>query len=384
MGTVETIAPRGVASPSVVPPARPALLVLEGIEKRFGSTQVLHGIDLAVADGEFLTVLGASGSGKTTVLRLIGGFTEPSAGRILFEGSDISGVPAFRRPVNTVFQDYALFPHLTVAQNVAYGLDARGTAKDVVRAKVAEGLERVALTGFDARYPSQLSGGQRQRVALARALVLEPRLILLDEPLGALDAALRHQMQAFLKGLQRQIRTTFLLVTHDQEEAIVMSDRICVLNTGRIAQIGTPHELYYRPVSEYIARFFGDNNLIDGRLDQNVSGGRTVATALGRVTAATLDQADVVKAPLGQPVKVALRPEAIVLGAGATRDNQFTGEVLDITFAGAITQAVVKPGGANAQPLTIKLASRAAGLELFAGQNVTFGWQAADCRIVLE
>ena len=360
------------------------LLVLEGIEKRFGGAQVLHGIDLTINDGEFLTVLGASGSGKTTVLRLIGGFTEPSAGRILFEGADIVSVPAYRRPVNTVFQDYALFPHLTVAGNVAYGLEARGTARDVMRPKVAEALERVALKGFDARYPSQLSGGQRQRVALARALVLEPRLILLDEPLGALDAALRRQMLVFLKQLQREIRTTFLLVTHDQEEAIVMSDRICVLDAGRIAQIGTPHELYYRPASEYIARFFGDNNLIEGRLGPSAAAVRFVETAAGRLMVSTKDQSDVAEAPTGTPVKIALRPEAIQVAPGSEFENHLSGTIRDVTFAGAISQIVIQPSGETARPLTIKLASRAAGLGLSRGQPITAGWSSADCRILLR
>ena len=239
-------------------------LQLIALAKRYDQTSVLEGIDLAVEDGEFLTILGPSGSGKTTILRLIGGFTEPSAGQILFDGSDIAQVPIHRRPFNTVFQDYALFPHMTVGQNVGYGLMVRGVARAGIRARVADALEMVALQDFGQRYPNQLSGGQRQRVALARALICEPKLILLDEPLGALDAELRRQMQEFLKSLQRRVRITFLFVTHDQEEAIAMSDRICVMNQGAIEQVGAPDEIYYRPRTRFVATFFGDNNLLPG------------------------------------------------------------------------------------------------------------------------
>jgi spermidine/putrescine transport system ATP-binding protein len=233
-------------------------LALQAVEKSYGTQRVLQPVDLEVADGEFLTILGPSGSGKTTILRLVGGFTRPSGGRIRFGGVDLTDVPSHKRPFNTVFQDYALFPHMTVADNVGYGLMVRGLAKSAIRAKVEETLEIVGLGGLLDRYPAQLSGGQKQRVALARAIVCEPKLILLDEPLAALDAEMRRQMQFFLKDLQRRIATTFLFVTHDQEEAITMSDRIVVMDKGRIEQIGAPTSIYYSPKTPFVARFFGE------------------------------------------------------------------------------------------------------------------------------
>ncbi|HEX9447909.1 MAG TPA: ATP-binding cassette domain-containing protein, partial [Dongiaceae bacterium] len=245
---------------------RRILLELKAVAKSFGETRVLDNIDLAVEDGEFITILGPSGSGKTTILRMIGGFTTPSAGEILLDGKDIAAMPINRRPFNTVFQDYALFPHMTVADNIGYGLQIRGIDRREIKRRVADALGLVHLEDFAARYPAQLSGGQKQRVALARAIICQPRLILLDEPLAALDVELRKQMQLFLKNIQREIKTTFLFVTHDQEEAIAMADRICVMSDGRIQQLGSPLDVYYRPKTEFVARFFGDNNLIRGSL----------------------------------------------------------------------------------------------------------------------
>ena len=228
-------------------PEPKSLLELRSVSKSYGSTAILHNVDLGVRDGEFITILGPSGSGKTTILRLIGGFTAPSEGEILLDGRNIASMPINRRPFNTVFQDYALFPHLTVEGNVGYGLAVRGTRRAEISTRVHDALELVQLGTLGKRYPAELSGGQRQRVALARAIICRPRLILLDEPLAALDVELRRQMQVFLKSIQTEIRTTFLFVTHDQEEAIAMADRICVMNSGRILQIGSPHEVYYRP-----------------------------------------------------------------------------------------------------------------------------------------
>src|SRR5690242_18121281 len=262
------------------------LLELKGVSKAFGATRVLEHIDLAVEDGEFITILGPSGSGKTTILRMIGGFTQPDQGEILLDGKDIAKEPINRRPFNTVFQDYALFPHMDVAANVGYGLMVRRVARQEVARRVRQALDLVQLGPLAARYPGQLSGGQRQRVALARAIICEPRLILLDEPLAALDVELRKQMQLFLKDIQREIRTTFLFVTHDQEEAIAIADRICVMNFGRILQLGTPHEVYYRPRAEFVARFFGDNNLIEGKLGEGDGQRRRIETAIGTLLCA--------------------------------------------------------------------------------------------------
>jgi putative spermidine/putrescine transport system ATP-binding protein len=250
----------------VVSPGAIALRV-RGIVKRFGDLQAVAGVDLDVRNGEFFALLGPSGSGKTTMLRLIAGFELPDAGTVELAGADVTRLPPFARDVNTVFQDYALFPHMNVAENVGYGLRIKKVPRRERAQRVEEVLERVRLTGLGARRPSQLSGGQRQRVALARAIVNRPRVLLLDEPLGALDLKLRQEMQVFLKGLQRDLGITFVYVTHDQEEALTMSDRLAVFNHGRIEQIGAPAEVYERPATEFVAGFVGVSNVLerDGR-----------------------------------------------------------------------------------------------------------------------
>ncbi len=238
-----------------------------GLRKRYGDVAAVDGIDLEVGRGEFFTMLGPSGSGKTTTLRMIAGFERPDEGRIELGGADVSRRPPFDRPVNTVFQDYALFPHMTVRQNVEYGLRVKKVAKADRRAKAAEALSLVRLEGFGERKPAQLSGGQRQRVALARAIVNTPRALLLDEPLGALDLKLRQELQIELKQLQQRLGMTFVYVTHDQEEALTMSDRIAVFNEGKVEQVGTPAEMYEHPATEFVAGFIGTSNVIerDGR-----------------------------------------------------------------------------------------------------------------------
>jgi putative spermidine/putrescine transport system ATP-binding protein len=245
---------------------------LERLEKRFGDVVAVAGVDLEVRDGEFFSMLGPSGSGKTTTLRMIAGFELPTSGRILLHGTDVTNVPPFDRDVNTVFQDYALFPHMTVGQNVEYGLVVRKVAKAERKTRVAEALRMVRLEGYDARKPAQLSGGQRQRVALARALVNRPRVLLLDEPLGALDLKLREEMQIELKSIQQQVGITFIYVTHDQEEALTMSDRLAVFNDGRIEQLGTPAEVYERPATRFVAGFVGTSNLLRGDVARAVLG----------------------------------------------------------------------------------------------------------------
>jgi spermidine/putrescine transport system ATP-binding protein len=352
-------------------------LEVVGVTKRYGAATVLRDVSLTVEDREFMTILGPSGSGKTTILRLIGGFTEPTDGKILFDGVDVSPVPIFRRPFNTVFQDYALFPHMTVGQNVGYGLLVRGVGKREIRRKVAEALDVVALEGLAQRYPSQLSGGQRQRVALARALICEPKLILLDEPLGALDAELRRQMQDFLKSLQRQVRITFLFVTHDQEEAIAMSDRICVMNDGRIEQIGPPDEVYYRPQSLFVATFFGDNNLLPGT--RRGDGG--VDTPIGALRCADPGLAELAA---GAPVTIAVRPEALRLELSVSaptseRENRLPVEVRAVDFVGPTSRIQVAHGAAPDRPLLVKVPSRMGGLPIRAGDRVDLVWAAADC-----
>ena len=237
---------------------------IDGVAKRFGDVTAVARIDLDIADGEFFSMLGPSGSGKTTTLRMIAGFEAPTEGRIWLHGVDVTDVPPFDRDVNTVFQDYALFPHMTVGDNVGYGLVVRRVATDERRRRVTEALRMVRLEGYEGRRPGQLSGGQRQRVALARALVNRPRVLLLDEPLGALDLKLREEMQIELKAIQGQVGITFIYVTHDQEEALTMSDRMAVFNHGLIEQVGTPAEVYERPATRFVAGFVGTSNLVTG------------------------------------------------------------------------------------------------------------------------
>jgi putative spermidine/putrescine transport system ATP-binding protein len=245
------------------PPAAALDVHCAALRKSYGEVVAVDHVDLDVGRGEFFTLLGPSGSGKTTTLRLIAGFEQPDAGRIELRGVDVARMPPYERPVNTVFQDYALFPHMTVGENVAYGLRVKRVGRAERRRRADEALELVRLAGYGARKPVQLSGGQRQRVALARAIVNRPEVLLLDEPLGALDLKLRQEMQVFLKSLQHELAMTFVYVTHDQEEALTMSDRIAVFDAGRIEQVGTPVEVYERPATEFVADFVGVSNIVD-------------------------------------------------------------------------------------------------------------------------
>ncbi|MDU8942935.1 ABC transporter ATP-binding protein [Ovoidimarina sediminis] len=239
---------------------------VDGIKKTFGSAVALRELNLDIAEGEFVTFLGPSGCGKSTTLRIMGGFERPDTGRILLEGADVTRLPPDRRNVNMVFQDYALFPHMTVRQNMAFGLELKGMGRPAIDARLDELMAFLELSDYGDRYPGQLSGGQRQRVALARALAPDPALLLLDEPLGALDAKLRGQVQQELKSIQRRTDKTFVFVTHDQDEALTMSDRIVVMNAGSVEQDGTPEELYYHPANRFVAQFVGETNLISGEV----------------------------------------------------------------------------------------------------------------------
>jgi putative spermidine/putrescine transport system ATP-binding protein len=260
-----SVAPSNPSSDPSGDAAAPVSAVrLEGVIKRFGDVEAVAGVDLDIADGEFFSMLGPSGSGKTTTLRMIAGFEQPTEGRVLLQGHDVTGVPPFDRDVNTVFQDYALFPHMSIGDNVGYGLVVRKVPKREREERVREALRMVRLEGYEGRRAAQLSGGQRQRVALARALVNRPSVLLLDEPLGALDLKLREEMQIELKAIQSEVRITFIYVTHDQEEALTMSDRLAVFNDGRIQQIGTPADVYEHPATKFVAGFVGTSNLLTG------------------------------------------------------------------------------------------------------------------------
>lgn len=361
------------------------LLELRGITKSFGRIDVIDNVSLNVDRGEIITLLGPSGSGKSTILRIIGGFTPPSKGRLLLDGEDITNSPINRRPFNTVFQDYALFPHLTVRNNVGYGLRVRGTARNVADEQIGECLKLVRLEGLQDRYPSQLSGGQRQRVALARAIICNPRLILLDEPLGALDVELRKQMQSLLLDIHREIRTTFILVTHDQEEAIGMADRVCVINHGCILQTGTPKDLYYQPTSQFVARFFGENNLWRGKLGPTGKDFRYIETALCPVHCPVDNQGAAANCSDGEWALVVVRPEEVAVqpvGAklGPRRDG-FEGTVVSISFSGAYTTVRIA-GADDREFIQARILSRSAGLSFDAGDSVVASWERSACRLV--
>jgi spermidine/putrescine transport system ATP-binding protein len=336
-----------------------------GLRKEFEGVTAVDGIDLDIKPGEFFTLLGPSGCGKTTTLRMLAGFEQPTGGQILIDGVDVAQTPAHKRPVNTVFQSYALFPHLDVERNVAYGLRWRKDLDRSTRAsRVAKALDLVQLGGYGKRRPHQLSGGQQQRVALARALVLEPAVLLLDEPLGALDAKLRHSLRAELTGLQREIGITFVFVTHDQEEALEMSNRLVVMDGGRIMQLGTPEEVYREPLTEFVADFLGVANLLD--VECEPGGGLTRSVRFGEFVLEA-------QAPSGHeagPGRAVIRPECVELAeAGLTGANRLPGMVDRTVFLGSTTQVMVRlPQGGLVQSLI----TNAAGICSFTiGQPVT-------------
>ena len=303
---------------------------LREVSRHFGEVRAVDRVSLAIEDGEFFSMLGPSGSGKTTCLRLIGGFDLPSDGRIFLHGEDASDRPPYERDVNTVFQDYALFPHLSVVDNVAYGLRMKGIGRQARRREAEAALEQVALGGLGGRHPGQLSGGQRQRVALARALVNRPRVLLLDEPLGALDLKLREQMQVELKGLQRRLGITFVYVTHDQGEALSMSDRVAVFNHGRVEQVDPPRELYARPRTTFVAGFVGTANVLTGEVARRI---------------------------VGVDRSVSIRPERIAFGARAPGQLGVAGRVVDVQFHGPSSRYEIEADGLR---LAVTMANREA------------------------
>jgi putative spermidine/putrescine transport system ATP-binding protein len=333
-------------------PARAAVR-LRGLRKEFGDVVAVDGVDLDVLDGEFITLLGPSGSGKTTVLRMIAGFELPTAGTVELGGVDVTRSAPFQRDVNTVFQDYALFPHMTVLENVEYGLRVRKVARAHRRAQAVEALASVRLTDFGGRKPSQLSGGQRQRVALARALVNRPKVLLLDEPLGALDLKLREQMQVELKEIQRRVGITFLFVTHDQDEALTMSDRIAVFNSGRIEQVGSPAEVYERPATSFVAGFVGTSNLL---------------------------RQDAARQVLGRAGIWSVRPEKIRIASPGEAvhgdEHAAAGTVREVVYVGSATRFLVDlDAGGSLVALQQNLQTSSMDVQGLRGSQVLLVWQ---------
>jgi spermidine/putrescine ABC transporter ATP-binding subunit len=321
-----------------------AAVELEGVTKSLGGHRAVDGVSLRIGRGEFFTLLGPSGCGKTTTLRMVAGFEEPDAGRVLLGGLDVSGVPPYRRDANLVFQSYALFPHLSVERNVAFGLDVAGVPAAESAERVREALALVRMEGLGTRRPDELSGGQQQRVALARALVRRPSVLLLDEPLGALDLRLRKEMQGELRRLQRRLGTTFVHVTHDQEEALALSDRLAVMDGGRVAQVGTPEEVYERPATAFVARFLGDANVLPGVVRASEGGAATIDLDGG----AAIQVWGAAGRAAGARVGVVVRPERIDLARDRGRDDArgaLTGTVEDVTFAGADVRVVARLRG---------------------------------------
>jgi spermidine/putrescine ABC transporter ATP-binding subunit len=347
---------------------------LVGVTKRYGDVVAVRDVSLQVRPGEFLTLLGPSGSGKTTILRMVGGFETVTSGTIIIKGRVMTDDPPHRRDTSMVFQDYALFPHKTVGENIAFGLKMRGVPPDVRRRRVQEALELVNLPGVADRMPSQLSGGQRQRVALARSLVIQPSVLLLDEPLGALDAQIRKYMQIELKALQQRLGLTFLYVTHDQEEAMVISDRIAILRDGVLEQTGRPEEVYERPATRFVASFLGECNLFDGTVLEVRGADLAISCPdVGTLWASAPHLAMAVTP--GQQVSVGVRPERMHLG---DPPNTVAGRVRQAVYAGTVTRYTVAAGGTGI--LVTALGPR----ERAVGDAIRVWWDVAETMVIPE
>jgi putative spermidine/putrescine transport system ATP-binding protein len=346
-------------------------LVAEGLSKSYGPTVALKPTDLQVAAGELMTILGPSGSGKTTLLQIICGLAEPTAGRLFIDGADQTHTPVHRRHIGVVFQNYALFPHLTVRENVAFPLQMRRIGAAELRRRVAAALEMVGLGALQSRFPRELSGGQQQRVALARCFVYQPSLILMDEPLGALDRKLRESMQIEIKRLHRDTGATILFVTHDQEEALALSDRICLMNDGRVEQVGTPQAIYEQPRNSFVAAFIGLSNALRGRVSV---GGDLLVTPDGAF-AIPPDMRD--HALAGQEATLVVRPEHVEIGDQA--QDQVTGTVVETVYAGAETRVFVALGSGTVITVRRAAGMRAVGL----GETVSVGWSADRARLLV-
>jgi spermidine/putrescine transport system ATP-binding protein len=360
-------------------PDRSDAIALEGVSKGFGKVAAVHDVSLAIGEGEFFSLLGPSGCGKTTTLRMIAGFEVPDEGRIVLQGQDVTLVSPNRRPVNMVFQQYALFPHMSIYDNVAFGLKVKHVPRNEHRGRIQEMLRVVELEGLDRRRTRQLSGGQQQRVALARALVNRPAALLLDEPLGALDVKLRKQMQLELKRIQIELGTTFVYVTHDQEEALAMSDRIAVMNGGRVEQIGSPREIYEHPESAFVADFIGSLNALELTVDEIVGG--YALMRLGEGERVVVPAGSGIRA--GDSIRVAVRPERVQIGsvAGPAIDggSRVEGTVAEIVYLGMYTQFHVDTSAGRV--ICHRLADESLG-GLGAGKRVALTWDAEQASLL--
>jgi spermidine/putrescine transport system ATP-binding protein len=368
-------APSSTAAPSVT---------LRGVTKRFGDFVAVRSMDLDIPRGQFFTMLGPSGCGKTTTLRMVAGFEEPSEGTVLLDGDDVTGLPPFRRATNTVFQSYALFPHMSVEKNVAFGLERQSVSREEVRSRVAEELDRVGLSSEAKRKPRQLSGGQQQRVALARALVNRPAVLLLDEPLGALDLKLRKQLQVELKRIQQDVGITFVYVTHDQEEALTMSDRIAVMNRGVVEQLDDPEEIYERPSTTFVAGFIGVSNLMPGEVVSSSTG-----VAELRLDAGPTVRVGAGEASVGERAHAVVRPEKLQLhGANGAADGtrpSVEGQVESSLYLGTATQVAVRLADGTQMTVLVPNADEEARRRLPAtGDPACLTWADESIHIVRE
>jgi putative spermidine/putrescine transport system ATP-binding protein len=359
----------------------PAALRLAELTKIFGASRAVDRVSLSIEPGSMVALLGPSGCGKTTTLRMIAGLLEPNAGEIYLDGNPISRLPVHRRNIGMLFQNYALFPHMTVAQNIAFGLETRRLDRAAIEARVSEALQLVQLGGYEDRVPNQLSGGQQQRVALARAVVVEPALLLLDEPLGALDKSLRQSMQVELRALQRRLGITTVMVTHDQDEALTMADRIVIMREGQIEQAGSPEEVYQRPLSRFTASFLGASNFFRGRVTSASGGGVTVEVPAGPTLVLHADRT------VGSDVTVALRPEAVtiaVIDTDAGSPNSTPAVIEQVIYHGFITHLHLRLP--NGEPLLAFLQHGAGidGLPLSPGMRVSARWPNEAPQIVRD
>jgi spermidine/putrescine transport system ATP-binding protein len=355
-------------------PDRGVAVELSGVTKRFGEFVAVSDLTLEIYEGEFFSLLGPSGCGKTTTLRMIAGFEEPTEGTIFVAEEPMRGVPPYRRPVNTVFQSYAVFPHMNVFDNVAFGLRRAGVKGEELRRRVTEACEMVQLSGFEKRRPSQLSGGQQQRVALARALVNKPKVLLLDEPLGALDLKLRKELQLELRNLQHEVGITFVYVTHDQEEALTMSDRIAVMDSGVVRQVADPTTLYELPHDRFVANFIGQTNMFTGRVE-SVDGDRVTLRTSDDVRIEAIKQDEI---EAGAEAHAAVRPEKVRFGSEG--DNVLSVEIQQVVYLGVSTQYIAERPGGGRILLYQQNAYDAAGPT--EGEEVSVAWDAQNCLVL--